>query len=293
MVAVGNERGDGGARLACAAATDVGRVRQYNEDAFLAEPPLFVVADGMGGHHAGDVASALVVERLAPLAGTVPASGRPAVQIEAVVAELQEVNRLLIDTRDGGRDGPQMGTTAVGLAVVDHDGIPSWLVFNVGDSRAYRLTSGRLTQITRDHSVVQHLIDEGYLPPELARSHPKRHVITRALGVDDELDVDAWVLPMVAGERFLLCSDGLTEELDDDVIEAVLAAGRPADETTHELVEMAIDRGGSDNITAVVIDVVDLPVDVEADIVVDLTEPAAAAVPATAVQPSAERLPSA
>lgn len=241
-----------GAVLDWAGATDVGRVRAHNEDALLVEAPLFVVADGMGGHEAGDVASSLTVERLRALA----ADGD--LTVDAVAAELQHVNDLL-QAAAGRTDEATMGTTAVGLAVVGGAGVPMWLVFNVGDSRAYCLADGELVQISRDHSYVQELVDAGRLTVEAAATHPQRHVVTRALGVDDDLDADYWLRPLKPGERFLLCSDGLSGEVDDTAIADALGAGHPAARTVADLVDLALAGGGRDNVTAVVVDVISVP----------------------------------
>jgi PPM family protein phosphatase len=239
----------GGAVLAFGTASDVGNVRALNEDAVLAAPPVFAVADGMGGHDAGEVASALTVQRLAALAENAP------VTMEALSEELQHVNFLLrAATEPGSASG--MGTTVVGFALVEHGGAPAWLVFNVGDSRAYGLADGVLVQLTHDHSYVQELVDSGRLDAEDARAHPHRNVVTRALGADHEVRPDYWVRPVIAGERLLLCSDGLSGEVDDATIAGVLAAGLPPDETVRTLIALALTNGGRDNVTALVLDVV-------------------------------------
>lgn len=234
--------------LAWSSITDVGRVRRTNEDAVLAEAPVFVVADGMGGHRAGDVASALAVSRLRSLGAS------PSVDPEAVASELRAINGLLRDTGSG------MGTTVVGMVLAAHRGTPCWLVFNIGDSRAYSSTVGAgLRQITRDHSQVQEMVDAGLLAPGEARHHPRRNVITRALGAADRVEAEYWIRPVVAGERFLLCSDGLTGEVDDEVIAEVLGVGLTADETIDALHHHAMAAGARDNVSAVVVDVVHAP----------------------------------
>ncbi len=241
----------GGADLVWAAATDVGRARSLNEDSLLAAPPVFVVADGMGGHEAGEIASALVVERLRGLATGVPAS------VEAVVAEIRHVNSLLVEAGGGG--SRSMGTTATILAVVDNGGTTSWLVGNVGDSRAYCWRRDRLNQITRDHSFVQDLLEAGAVDAAEARRHPQRNLVTRALGLSEDVEADFWVRPVRPGERFLLCSDGLTGELTDDEIAAEMALGAPPADTVERLVRLAVEAGGRDNVTAVVVDVQGTP----------------------------------
>jgi protein phosphatase len=249
----------GGAELAWAARTDVGRVRALNEDALLAAPPVFAVADGMGGHDAGEVASALTVERLRTLAGSGPTT------MEAVAAELHNINSLLRSARPGV--GATMGTTGVGLTLVDHGGVTSWLVFNVGDSRAYCFSDGSLEQLSRDHSYVQELVDAGELQAAYARVHPQRNVVTRALGADAEVRPDYWVRAVRPGDRFLLCSDGLHGELEDGVIGAVMSSELSPSDTVRVLVDLALEAGGRDNVTAVVVDVlaVNEPVEVTTD----------------------------
>lgn len=239
-----------GASLSWCGTTSTGRVRPLNEDALLAEPPVFAVADGMGGHDAGEVASALTVERLRALA-----MGDD-VTMESVEAELQEVNSLL---RDASPDPDEaMGTTGVGLVVLTGGATPSWLVFNVGDSRAYCLDDEGLHQLSRDHSYVQDLVEAGRLSREGADRHPHRHVITRALGIGPVVEVDYWVRPVRPGERYLLCSDGLPGEVDEDEIRALLRDRPTPEAAASALVERAVDAGGRDNVTAVVVDVTDV-----------------------------------
>lgn len=232
------------ATLAWSWATDTGAVRALNEDAVLAVAPLFLVADGMGGHQAGEVASGLVVSRFGGLVGR----GGPLL-VDAVADELRTVNEILRDA------AAPMGTTVVGMAVVEHRGVTCWLVLNVGDSRAYGHADGRLVQLTRDHSHVQDLVDAGEVDPADARTHPDRNVITRALGGADVVEPDFWVRPIRAGERFLLCSDGLTSEVDDDLLAEVMGVGLTPDETVDALVHHALQAGGRDNVSAIVIDV--------------------------------------
>lgn len=243
----------GGVVLTWCAGTDVGRVRRLNEDAFLAQPPVFVVADGMGGHEAGEVASGLTVARL----GTLAEAGPPTV--DAVAAELQNVNSLLRATRPDGHSGPNMGTTAVGVVLVLNGSVLNWLVFNVGDSRVYRVLGRSMSQITRDHSHVQDLVDLGELEPSLMRTHPHRNVVTRALGADPEVQPDYWVRPLRAGERFLLCSDGLTGEVEDDEIADLVTSDLGPEECVEALVVRALANGGRDNVTVLVIDVESVP----------------------------------
>lgn len=242
------------------AATDVGLVREVNEDALLAAPPVFVVADGMGGHDGGDVASAIVVEEFARLA---EAGYDPRNAVEAVrtalgasqdrIREYSEVQR-----RRGVSRRRHAGTTAVVALLADDDG-PMWLLANLGDSRAYRFADGALAQVSVDHSLVQELVDAGRLEPAEAATHPKRNVITRALGDPDGVEADFFVLPIDPAERLLLCTDGITGMLDDHEVAAVLAATVDPREAADQLVAAAVAAGGEDNATAVVIDVVEAP----------------------------------
>jgi PPM family protein phosphatase len=226
-------------------ATSAGRVRRVNEDSYLVVPPLYAVADGMGGHEAGDVASRLAVGELARC--VVP--GRP-LDMESVLGALDEANRVIIEREQESR----MGTTITGLAAVETASGTRLLVFNVGDSRVYRLSGGRLDQVSVDHSQVQELLRAGALTPEQARTHPRRNVVTRALGRDVIVRPDHWLLPATAGDRYLLCSDGLFGELSDGKLAELLVVGDPQRVATV-LVAAANAAGGRDNITAVVVDV--------------------------------------
>lgn len=239
------------------AATHVGLVRAVNEDAMLSRPPVFVVADGMGGHDGGDVASAIVVEEFARLAeaGYDPARGP-----EAVAATLRvchdRIERYAAEQRAVARRSFQAGTTAVAALLVEVEDEPCWLLANLGDSRAYRCAAGRLEQVSTDHSLVQELVDAGTITVAQAAHHPERNVVTRALGGPARAEADYFLLPLGAAERVLLCSDGITGMLDDATIAAVLdGAPDPAD-AAEELVAAAVAAGGEDNATAVVVDVV-------------------------------------
>lgn len=227
------------------AATDTGRVRSVNEDALLAAPPVFVVSDGMGGHTAGDVAAATVIEEfdgaLAPDDGTVVGPG----WVRACV------------TRAGRRirEGSGGGATVVGAAVTEQDGTSYWLAFNLGDSRVYRCSDGDLIQVSVDHSYVQELVDAGELRRDEMRRHPQRNVITRAVGLAGDTDLDCWLIPAREHERLMLCSDGVTSELTDDEIRDILTANTDPQEAADALVRAAVAAGGRDNATAVVVDV--------------------------------------
>jgi protein phosphatase len=231
-------------RFSHGAATSVGRVRQVNEDNYLAVPPLFVVADGMGGHGSGDVASRIAIEEMTRCVALRPLFA------EAVLTALEHANREIIDRDEANR----MGTTITGLAGLETAGGDHLMVFNVGDSRVYRLAGGRLQQLTVDHSEVQELVLAGVITREQARTHPRRNIVTRALGSDPALLADHWLLPAVTGERFLVCSDGLFGELPDDEIHPLLSAGTPQ-QAAEALVAAAYQAGGRDNITVVIADI--------------------------------------
>jgi PPM family protein phosphatase len=229
-------------------ATDPGRVREINEDSYLVAPSVFVVADGMGGHAAGEVASAIAVGEFRTLAE------KPELRTEEITEAIARANRHIVDggRRHDTRKG--MGTTLAGLGIVRAGGSAHWAVFNVGDSRVYHYVHGELHQVSVDHSEVQELISAGYITPEEAKTHPDRNVVTRSLGTDPAPVPDIWVFPPVAGERFLICSDGLPREIDDSEIEQILRRETVAQDAASALVECAVEAGGHDNITALVVD---------------------------------------
>jgi len=232
-------------------ATDTGLVRPDNQDALLAQMPIFVVADGMGGHAAGAVASSLAIGEFRALTST---GFQPTV--EAVARAIDSANERIAAEAAARNVSEGMGTTIVGLALVADRDQELWLVFNVGDSRLYRLWEGSLTQVTIDHSEVQELVETGAITAEAARVHPDRNIITRAVGIDRHLAPDFWLRPPEPGERFLLASDGLTEEVhDDDILRTLEHEPDPSVAATR-LVEQAIAAGGHDNVTVVVVDVV-------------------------------------
>ena len=223
-------------------ATHCGHHRRVNEDSLLVLPHVYVVADGMGGHAAGDKASAILVEEMRRLA-------EGAVEAGDVSEALELANARVRTLADGGA-----GTTVTAAIGVQHEGAPYWLVANLGDSRTYQLAEGRLQQVSVDHSVVQELLDRGVLDAAAAKRHPQRHVITRAVGSPEAVEPDYWLLPVVDGDRLVLCSDGLTGEVDDEQIAAVLLAHADPQQAADALVARALDGGGHDNVTVVVID---------------------------------------
>jgi protein phosphatase len=233
-------------RTSWGSATDRGLVREVNEDALLAYPPVFLVADGMGGHDAGDLASRIAVEEFAQLAGQAAASA------DDVHACFARTATRIRGEFTGGRQG---GTTVAGVAVTEHDGGSYWLVFNVGDSRVYRWNEEGLERVSVDHSVVQELLDQGAIDPAEVASHPERHVLTRALGTGEAHEPDYWLLPAGRTDRLLICTDGLTREVGDAELGAVLADVADPQEAAARLVGLALDRGGRDNVSVVVVDV--------------------------------------
>ena len=221
--------------------SDPGRKRHRNEDAFVCEPPLFAVADGMGGAQAGEVASQLAAGALREGNGTAGEAG--------VVSLIQEANRRVWQRANEDAAASGMGTT-ITVAVVEPDG----RVFfgHVGDSRAYMLRGGRLRQLTQDHSRVAELVRRGELSPEEAETHPQRSVITRALGTDPDVDVDTFAVDAEDGDVFLLCSDGLSSMVDHSTVEQVLLRNRAdLDAAAQALVAAANRGGGEDNITVI------------------------------------------
>ena len=231
-------------RESWAAATDIGRVRTHNEDSMLAQPPLFVVADGLGGHEAGEVASSIAVETLRDHA---PRHADSKALARAVKAANREVLRA---SREGvGRAG--MGTT-ITAALVEGCHIA---IAHVGDSRAYLLHDGQLQRLTEDHSMVADMIRLGQLTEAESRVHPNRSVITRALGTDASMEADTYDYDSSQGDRLLLCSDGLTSMLVDDRIRDFLGRYKDPEVTAKALVQAANDEGGQDNITVVIVEI--------------------------------------
>lgn len=224
--------------------TDVGYVRDHNEDSLIIIPPLFAVADGMGGHEAGEVASEITVNTLAELAPD-------HIDAEGLTAAVEAANyNVMKAPRQGvGRDG--MGTTLT-AAMLEGERL---LIAQVGDSRAYLLHNGNLQQITRDHSLMADLIEAGQITPEEARVHPNRSVITRAIGSDIHMRPDIYELNVSAGDRLLLCSDGLSTMVSDHAIQAIMRRQEDPQMCADELVNAALENGGVDNVTVIVVDV--------------------------------------
>jgi len=226
------------------ARTDVGKVRTRNEDAYLVEEPLFAVADGMGGHRGGNVASALTIEAIREAKPAWDPSGDPLVQA------VRRANRVVHERAAGDSNLRGMGTT---VTVLQTSGANA-LIAHVGDSRAYLLRGGDLRQLTHDHTLVQQMVDEGKISQEEAGVHPARNIITRSLGVDEDVDVDEERLDLRPGDRLLLCTDGLTGMLAVDEIAQILRDEGDPQAAADALVDLAVERGGDDNVTTVVVD---------------------------------------
>jgi PPM family protein phosphatase len=234
-------------RLVAAGATDVGKVRKSNEDAFLLRDSVFAVADGMGGHLAGEVASATALKPIEALEGRV--FREPNEAIEALRLAVVDANHTVCDLAEHEPAYRGMGTTLT-AALVEGRRLH---IAHVGDSRAYLLRDGRLSQLTDDHTLVQHLVDEGQITREEAARHPQRSIITRAIGVAPQVEVDSLSLELQRGDQLLLCSDGLTGAVEDEDIAAVLRDVEDPDAVVELLVSLANASGGHDNITVLLL----------------------------------------
>jgi PPM family protein phosphatase len=246
-------------RLVGGHATDAGRVRTNNQDRIVAvDGLLYGVADGMGGHRGGEVAAEVVATGLRELTGRETLS---ALTTEIVTNEISELNDRVLTRANDDEDLYGMGTTltAIALATTETPNGTEQVVsvFNVGDSRTYLLRNGELTQLTEDHSVVGDLIRAGKITPEEAKTHRQRSVVTRALGVDTTVEIDVLEVLPAPGMRYLMCSDGLTGEVPDELIGSILRRLANPAEAARELVRMAVERGGRDNVSVVVVDIID------------------------------------
>jgi serine/threonine protein phosphatase PrpC len=231
--------------------TDTGRQRRDNEDSAYVRVPLFVVADGMGGAQAGEVASALAVEEFRR--GLPDAEAGQATTEQRLAARVQTANRRIYETAQTERDQSGMGTT---LTAVYLDG-SDLVIAHVGDSRAYVLRNSELTRLTHDHSLVEELMRRGKLTPEQAAEHPQRSIITRALGIEPDVEVDTWSYPARAGDVVLLCSDGLTSMIDEGLVAQVLRSTPDLEQAGEQLIREANEAGGRDNITVILFAVAD------------------------------------
>jgi PPM family protein phosphatase len=221
--------------------TDTGRQRRDNEDNAFVRAPLFVVADGMGGAQAGEVASALAVEEFQHDLG-VQGSAE-----QRLTTRIREANRRIYELSHAGHEHAGMGTTLTAV-YLDHDDLA---VAHVGDSRAYIFRDGTLTRLTQDHSLVEELVRQGKLTEAQAAEHPQRSIITRALGIEVDVEVDTWTYPVRAGDIVLLCSDGLTSMISEEQITEILGAQSSLDRAGDRLIDAANENGGRDNITVV------------------------------------------
>ena len=264
------------AKLNWGSATHTGQIRAQNEDNLVAVDGVFVVADGMGGHEAGEVASQIAVDRIR---ADLDVQGLP--EASAVVDSISNANGDIFRAAIANPGQAGMGTTVTAIAVISDNlagrGVPNLdvnddgkmtpiraaepsealVLANVGDSRTYLLRHGRLRRVTIDHSYVQELVSTGHITEEEARTHPRRNIITRALGIEPDVKVDWWTLPLIRGDRFLLCSDGLVDEVaDPDILETITTLTDPQ-EAADRLVDQANEAGGRDNITVIVVDVLE------------------------------------
>jgi serine/threonine protein phosphatase PrpC len=265
------------AQLDWGSATHPGQLRPQNEDNLLAIDGVYVVADGMGGHEAGEVASQIAVERVRADLDT-----KQLPEASAVVESISNANGDIFRAAIANPGQAGMGTTITAIAVIGDKlagrGAPNLdvnddpgevtpvvpaepsealVLANVGDSRTYLLRHNRLRRVTVDHSYVQELVATGHISEDEARTHPRRNIITRALGIEPDVKVDWWTLPLIRGDRFLLCSDGLVDEVDDDDIKHTLTTLTDPQEAADRLVDQANEAGGRDNITVIILDVLE------------------------------------
>jgi protein phosphatase len=249
--------------FAWGAATDVGRVRRANQDHYLVEDGMFVVADGMGGHSGGEIASEVTVDALRDLGaiGT----------LDELIGRVQDANAQVVERAGEEPALHGMGTTVSLLTELVRAGAHRLGIANVGDSRLYRVTEDGLHQHTVDHSLVESFVREGRLSRAEAANHPQRNIVTRALGIDDKVLVDAWELVPVAGDRYVICSDGLFGEIGEPEIYEVLSTVSDPQDAAEDLVSRACSAGGRDNVTVVIVDIesADSVDDVPSDRVLD------------------------
>lgn len=241
----------------CAARTETGR-RPTNQDCVLASSPVFMVADGMGGHAAGDVASRIAVDTLASI------SGRTNTTVRDVVAAIREANRNIVDDVRNNPHRAGMGTTVSGLAVAPGADGPYAVVFNVGDSRTYLYRGGQLRALTVDHSMVQELVDAGEIKADDVFDHPNRNVVTRVLGLEEPVQIDTWAIPLAHSDRFVICSDGLSGVVPESLWHPALSVDEPAGCADH-LIKLASACGSLDNVSVVVVDICGLDTSGEGD----------------------------
>lgn len=238
-------------KLNAGGSTHVGLVRDHNEDAFLLDGPLFVVADGMGGHNGGEVASGTTIETFHGARKGLAVDPNPVTRLAEVA---QAANRAVFSKASGDPELARMGTTLT--AAMARDG--RLFIAHVGDSRCYRLRDGRLDQLTVDHTLVGEFVREGRITEEQARTHPQRSIITRALGVEPAVPIDSITLEVANGDRFLICSDGLYGMLYDEEILSYLTAVPEPQQCSEQLIDAANRAGGEDNTTVIIVDILDV-----------------------------------
>ena len=234
------------------ASSDTGTLRVQNEDSYLAQDRIFVVADGMGGHNAGEVASAMAIKMLADAQTTGIADANQLAQI------IEQINHSIFQAAADQTDQRGMGTTLAVLAITPNASANevSAAVANIGDSRTYLFRNDEFRQVSVDHSYVQDLVSEGLITREEARTHARRNIVTRALGIEPTVAVDTWTLPLINGDRYVLCSDGLVDEVTDEAIEKCIKQKIEPQKVAEQLVAIANANGGRDNITVIVVDVI-------------------------------------
>jgi serine/threonine protein phosphatase PrpC len=258
-------------KLFASSATHAGRIRTSNEDRALIAENLVAVADGMGGHVGGEIAAEMAVERFA-------SDYDLATGLEGLIAAARRANRAVYQRSEAEPTLRGMGTTLTAAALVRENGQEVLHIINIGDSRAYFLEGNRVIQISEDHSLAEEMVRHGELTPEMALVHPHRHIITRAVGIEPEIGVDAFSFEAHPGMRLLVASDGLTNEVNDQEIAAILSIHLNREEAAATLLQTALAHGGSDNITVIVADVLDEETNDEVNL--DLaTSGGAAAVP--------------
>lgn len=243
--------------------THTGNVRSVNEDSIFAGDFVWAVADGMGGHAAGDVASRIVVSHLHRI-------DHPGLGQESLIEALRQANAEIVGRGHLIPEASGMGSTIAGVARVFIGEAEHWAVFNVGDSRVYRTWGAATTRATVDHSEVEEMVLQGFITEDEARRHPSRSIITRSIGTVPPPQVDIWVLPQTPGECFLICSDGLTSEITDEQISEVLREYVAPEQAARELVDRAVRAGGRDNVSVIVLQVA-TPAAVDLDL--DATNP--------------------
>ena len=234
------------------ASSDTGTLRVQNEDSFLAEEKIFVVADGMGGHNAGEVASAMAIKMLAE------AQANGISDSSQLAKVIEQINHSIFQAAANQTDQRGMGTTLAVLALTPNETTNevSAAVANIGDSRTYLFRNDEFRQVSVDHSYVQDLVSEGLITREEARTHARRNIVTRALGIEPSVAVDTWTLPLITGDRYVLCSDGLVDEVTDEAIEKCVKQKTEPQKVADQLVALANANGGRDNITVIIVDVI-------------------------------------